>query len=141
YGSFTGCNINAVTKSGSNELHGGAFFDYSNDSLRASRLEGNPNYPNGDYTSKRYGAHLGGPIVKDKLFFFASYEKLEGADLFSRIPSEDTVTQADLDRIAQIAQDVYGYTVGDVVNSLPTEDEKILAKIDWNINDNHRLAL
>lgn len=141
YGSFTGCNINAVTKSGSNELHGGAFFDYSNDSLRASRLEGNPNYPNGDYTSKRYGANLGGPIIKDKLFFFASYEKLEGADLFSRIPSSDTVTQADLDRIAQIAQDVYGYTVGDVVNSLPTEDEKILAKIDWNINDNHRLAL
>ncbi|WP_308911979.1 TonB-dependent receptor [Pseudokordiimonas caeni] len=142
YGAFTGCNINAVTKSGTNELHGGAFFDYSSDSLRGTKVSDLPELDNGDYTIKRYGAHLGGPIIKDKLFFFASYEKLEGADLYSRRPgTEDQISQETYDRIAQIAQDKYGYTPGEFVASLPTEDEKILAKIDWNINDNHRLAL
>ncbi|GHF19070.1 Oar protein [Kordiimonas sediminis] len=140
YGAFTGCNINAVTKSGTNDFHGGAFFDYTNDSLRGETVDG-VKYDNGDYSQKRYGAHLGGPIIEDKLFFFASYEKLEGAQLFNRRPSESTVTQAELDQIAEIAQRVYGYEVGAIVPSLPVEDEKILAKIDWNINDQHRLAL
>jgi hypothetical protein len=49
-------------------------------------------------------------------------------------------TQAQLDRIRQIAQDVYGYDVGPAPASLPNEDEKYLIKLDWNINDDHRAA-
>lgn len=140
YGAFTGCNINAVTKSGSNEFHGGVFFDYTNDSMRGENVLGRE-FDNGDYNEKRYGATFGGPIIKDKLFFFMSYEKLEGAQLFDRRPGENTVTQTELDRISQIARDVYGYEVGPIVSSLPVKDEKFLAKIDWDINENHRLAL
>jgi hypothetical protein len=110
YGQFTACNINAVTKSGSNEWHGSAFYDYTNDSMTGDKLEGQP-IDTGDFTIKRYGATLGGPILKDKLFFFVAYEYLKGANLFDRVPTgADTsgrvikgVSQEQLDEIAQIA--------------------------------------
>ncbi len=147
YGGFTACNVNAVTKSGSNEWHGTAFFDYTNDSMKGDELEGDT-IDNGDYTEKRYGASLGGPIIKDKLFFFLAYEKLEGSQLFDRVPTGaatsgrvvNGVSQAQLDEIFAIARDVYGYTPGPIVKSLPVEDEKYTIKLDWNINDDHRAA-
>ena len=77
YGGFTSCNINAVTKSGGNEVHGGVFFDYTNDSMKGDKIEGE-DYDNGDYTEKRYGFNVGLPLIKDNLFLFTSYEKVEG---------------------------------------------------------------
>ncbi|NVJ97432.1 MAG: TonB-dependent receptor [Alphaproteobacteria bacterium] len=147
YGSFTACNINAVTKSGSNEFHGSAFFDYTNDGLQGNKLEGEE-FDIGDFSEKRFGGTLGGPIIKDKLFFFAAYERLEGAQLFDRGPAGSGaarevagVSQEQFNEIVRIANDVYNYDPGSLPSSLPVTDEKILAKIDWNINDNHRLAL
>ncbi len=147
YSGFTACNINAVTKSGSNEWHGGVFYDYTDDSLIGDKLEGDE-LNVADFDESRFGFHVGGPIIKDKLFFFASYEKLEGADTFDRGPSDSNTaepvpgfTQADFDRIRQISQDVYGYDPGGIPTSFDNEDEKILAKIDWNISDTQRLAL
>ncbi len=147
YGAFTACNINAVTKSGSNEFHGGAFFDYTNDSLQGNSLQGDK-FTIGDFSEKRYGATLGGPIIKDKLFFFASYEKLEGAQLFDRGPAGSGrarevagVSQTQFDEIVRIANEVYNYDPGGLPASLPIKDEKILAKIDWNITEGHRLSL
>ena len=146
YGGFTACNINAVTKSGTNEFHGSVFYDYTDDSLTGDELEGD-SIDLGTFEEKRYGLTFGGPIIKDKLFFFAAYEKLEGANIFARGPADSSaavpvlgVSQAQLDRIRQIAQDVYGYDVGAVPASLPNEDEKYLIKLDWEINDNHRAA-
>lgn len=145
YGGFTACNINAVTKSGGNEFHGSVFYDYTSDSLRGDSLEGDK-IQSGDYSEKRYGATLGGPIIQDKLFFFAAFEKLDGANLFDRGPigsgavNEIEVTQAELDEIAAIARDVYGYDVGSIPSSLPNDDEKLMVKLDWNINDQHRAA-
>jgi hypothetical protein len=146
YGSFTACNINAVTKSGSNEFHGGAFIDYTSDGMRGKSLEGDT-FTVGDYTEKRYGLTFGGPIIEDKLFFFAAYEKLDGAQLFDRGPAGsgrarevEGVSQAQLDEIVSIAKDIYGYDPGTLPASLPISDEKLLVKIDWNINDDHRLA-
>jgi len=146
YGGFTGCNINAVTKSGENEFFGSAFFDYTNDSMRGDKLEGDP-IDNGNYSEKRYGATLGGPIIKDKLFFFLAYEKLDGVQQFNRGGADsgagDTVngvSVAQLNEIAAIAQNVYGYDVGGFPTTLPVSDEKIVAKLDWQINENHRAA-
>jgi len=146
YGGFTACNINAVTKSGENEFKGSFFYDYSNQSLVGDKLEGE-NVPQDDFSEKRFGLNMGGALVQDKLFWFAAYEKYEGADTFTRGP-EDTpagtqvegLTQANLDRIAQIARDVYGYEVGAPIGSSPVEDEKLLVKLDWYINDAHRAA-
>src|SRR5690554_1389032 len=104
YGLFTACNINAVTKSGTNEFHGGVFYDYTDDSLTGDELEGDQ-INIGAFEEKRYGFSIGGPIIKDRLFFFAAYEKLEGVNVFDRGPADSSaarpilgVTQAQLDR-------------------------------------------
>ncbi len=150
YGGFTACNVNAVTRSGTNEFHGRAWFDYNDDSLTGDSLEGVPT-GQGDFDEQRYGFSIGGPIIQDKLFFFAAYEKAETADIFDRCAGDQScgrpvlgVSQAQLDRIAAIARDAingWNYDPGDPVATLPNEDEKYLIKLDWHINDDHRAAL
>ncbi len=145
YGGFSACNINAVTKSGGNEFSGSLFYDYTSDDLRGDSLEGE-NITSGSYSENRYGLTLGGPIIKDRLFFFLAYEKLEGANLFDRGPigsgavNEIMVTQAELDEIAEIARTVYLYDPGGIPSSLDHGDDKLLAKLDLNISDQQRLA-
>lgn len=147
YGGFTGCNINAVTKSGGNDFFGTVWYDYTSDSMMGDKLEGDP-IDNGDFDEKRYGGSFGGPLIKDHLFFFAAYEKLEGIQQFNRGGADSGagdsvmgVTVAQLNEIADIAQSVYGYDVGGFPPTLPVEDEKYVIKLDWQINDNHRAAL
>ncbi|MEL7287113.1 MAG: TonB-dependent receptor, partial [Pseudomonadota bacterium] len=138
---FTSCNINAVTKSGGNEVHGGMFFDYTNDSMKGDKIEGE-DYDNGDYTEKRYGFNVGLPLIKDNLFLFTSYEKVEGVKQYEYGGlNTGSVSAADVARVQQIAQDVYGYDAGGMPSSAPVEDEKIFVKLDWNINDDHRANL
>ncbi len=145
YGGFTGCNINAVTRSGSNEFHGSGWFDYTNDSLNGGTIEGS-SFDKGDFSDFRFGATLSGPIIKDKLFFFAAYEKINETNILGRGPAEagsvgvQGVSQAQLDRIIDIAQTLYGYTPTPLPDSVGQDDEKILVKLDWNINDFHRAA-
>lgn len=142
YGGFTACNINAVTKSGTNEFHGGAFYDYTSDALRGDTVDGN-SVDFGDFDEKRWGVHVGGPIIKDKLFFFASYEKLDGANLYNTQPIGDgafQITQAQLNEIIDISNNLYQYDPGTLPTSNPNEDEKLLIKLNWNINDNHRAS-
>lgn len=114
YGGFTACNINAVTKSGTNNFHGGFFFDYTNDSLRGNSIEGRQIFVP-DFEEKRYGASFGGPIIQDRLFFFGAYEKFEGSNLFLRGPEGSGqpniitgFTQAIYDQIVNGASTIYG---------------------------------
>lgn len=147
YGRFTACNINAVTKSGGNEFHGGFFYDFSNQDLTGDSLEGQ-DIDLGEFEEKRWGVTLGGPIIKDRLFFFGAYEKLEGTNVFDRVPTGSPLggsevagfTQAQYDEILDIAQNVYGFDPGGTPTPATNEDEKILVKLDWNINDRHRAA-
>ena len=140
YGGFTACNINAVTKSGTNEIHGGVFFDYTSDSYRGDEVDSEER-DNGNYTEKRYGFNVGLPILEDTLFLFAAYEKLEGVQLFDYNALGNRVTQEQINQVAQVAQSVYGYDVGGTPGSAPVEDEKLLVKLDWNINSDHRASL
>jgi hypothetical protein len=144
YGGFTSCNFNAVTKSGTNEVHGKVFLDYTNDSMTGDKIEGE-DYPQGSFSEKRYGFSVGAPIIKDELFVFVAYEALDGVQLFD-YPSygdgeNDQVSVADLERVKQIASDVYGYDAGSTPANMPVDDEKILIKLDWNINDAHRASV
>ena len=142
YGSFTACNINAVTKSGTNELHGGAFIDYTNDGLRGNKAK-DTNVEFDNFDEYRYGIDIGGPIIKDKLFFYAAYEKLEGANTYDTSVignGEFQVSQANLDEIAQISRDIYQYDPGFTPSSFANKDEKIFLKLDWNINQAHRAS-
>lgn len=143
YGGFTGCNINAVTRSGSNEFHGAGWFDYTSDTFNGKKLESS-SIDIGEFSNFRFGATLSGPIIKDKLFFFAAYEKINETEIIGRGPAEagsfgvQGVSQAQLDLIANIARTQYGYDPGDLPDAFGEDDEKILARVDWIINDNHR---
>lgn len=146
YGRFTACNINAVTKSGGNSLSGGAFYDFTNQDLRGDSLEGG-DIDLGEFEETRWGVYLGGPIIEDRLFFFASYEKLEGTNVFSRGPAGSgagtPVPGLSVDQyneILDIAQNVYGFDPGGIPTPAANEDEKIFVKLDWNITDRHRAA-
>ena len=145
YGGFSACNISAVSKTGTNEVHGSAFYDYGSDSLRGDSLEGD-DINLGSYTEKRYGFTVGAPLIKDKLFIFAAYEKLEGANTFDRgaigsgAINEVALTQAQLEQIQSVSQSLYNFDAGTTPLSMPNEDEKLLVKLDWNINENHRFA-
>jgi len=146
YGHFRGSTINVVTKSGTNEFSGSAYYFKSDDSMTGDRSKDRD--LDFIFDEESYGGTFGGPIIKDKLFFFLSYETLDrtAPQEFGPLGSGDPVevpgvTQAEYDQIVQIAQDVYGFDVGTRTATLPEEDEKILAKLDWNINDSHRAAL
>ncbi len=145
YTGFTGCTINAVTKSGTNEIHGGLFFDYGSDSFQGDSLEGEDiNSPSN--SDKRFGFNVGFPLLEDTLFAFVSYEKYEGNSIFQRgtigsgAIDEVQLRQQDLDEIIRISNELYQYDPGAVPGSIPEEDEKLLVKLDWNINDDHRLS-
>ena len=147
YGGFTACNINAVTKSGTNEFHGSGFYDYTSDSFLGDELEGG-SVPSADFDEERFGFSVGGPIIQDKLFFFASYARAETADTFDRCAGDATcgrpvlgVSQAQLDRINTISNNLYNYDHGAPVSNSPAEDEKYLLKLDWNITDDHRASI
>jgi hypothetical protein len=134
-GNFTGASINAVTKSGTNEFTG-SYYNYSTDEDNVGKLDGQKASQFSDETK---GFVLGGPIIKDKLFFFASVEEFTSVS-----PAEPytyrTATQALIDEVASQTQALYGYNPG-TTSFLPPPEmaDKELLKLDWYINDNHRL--
>jgi len=147
YGGFTACNINAVTRSGTNEFKGRAWFSYGDNDLTGDKLEGD-SIDLGTFDETRWGVSVGGPIIEDRLFFFAAYEKTDGANVFDRCPADEScgrpvkgVTRAQVNRIRQIADELYDYDVGAEVASMPNEDEKLLVRFDWNVNDDHNAVL
>ncbi len=147
YNGFTACNINAVTKSGTNEFHGSAFFDYTDDSLVGDKTEGD-SITTTPFETKRHGFTIGGPILKDRLFFFGAYEKFEGpgATIDRGVEGSGAGTeiigfsQADYDRIRDAAINIYDYDPGGVPATEATFNEKYLMRVDANITDNHRAS-
>lgn len=140
----TGAVINAVTKSGTNEFHGTVYGTYRDKSWVREELEGVKF--NGFDDEMTYGATFGGPIVKDKLFFFANYEKYErsapGTSLTNTPYGTGNITDAD---IADLVSAANGHGISAGGFTLPgtnkTEIEEYALKLDWNINESHRAAL
>ena len=145
---YTGANINAVTKSGTNEFKGSVYYVFRNDTMAGDRYNSsNDTYsapPAFRETTK--GVSVGGPLIKDKLFFFANKEKLEStrtAPNFGPLGSSMTnvgVTQSAIDQLQAIAKSQYGLDVGTTAVPAGTKMtvNDTLLKLDWNINDNHR---
>lgn len=152
---FTGGAISAVTKSGTNQFKGTAYMYTTNSHLRGNKVS--------DYELNRlqshsttWGASFGGPIIKDKLFFFANGEyqnnisagpsgtaRVNASDEWS--PSSGTVhrpLQSDMDNMLSFLSKNYGYNPGRYQGySLDTPSYKFLARIDWNINENNKLNI
>lgn len=147
YDGFQGGNVNIVTKSGTNEFHGTGYMFYSNDKL-SGQTSGQYKNVIPKFQTKFRGGSLGGPIIEDKLFFFAAYEDYQTASPASigttdglggsnKVPN---LTGADIATVAQIAKNKYGYDIGSVVSSTPEHDRTAVGKIDWNISDKHRAS-
>jgi hypothetical protein len=136
-----GANVNAVTKSGTNEFHGSVYGTYRDGDWFGKNPFGDKF--NGFTKESTYGATFGGPLVKDKLFFFANYEKFEqkapGFDLSTTPLGKGSITQADVTRAQQIAQG-YGIDAGSLESNGDTNLEEYALKLDWNINDAHRAS-
>ncbi|MFC5372968.1 TonB-dependent receptor domain-containing protein [Brevundimonas faecalis] len=153
---FIGGSINAVTKSGTNTFSGSVFYEKSDDSMLGDRYWG---YGSDGYRRRRdykrvfdettWGATLGGPIIQDKLFFFLSYEKYESEFSLNEGPADagfsnpiPRITTSAVNAFRAATQSRYKYDPGSYIDvAPPVQDEKYLAKIDWNINENHRLAI
>ncbi len=143
-GFFQGGVVNAILKSGTNQFHGIGFFTETTDGLTGSRLKPYISNPTGvanqpKFTSKDFGATLSGPIIKDKLFFMVSAERVRANNPFNITPS--TITQAQFDQIASIAQTKYGVSAGGKLTSQDDKDDRIVGRIDANITDGQRLSL
>ncbi|MGO4501928.1 MULTISPECIES: TonB-dependent receptor [unclassified Dyella] len=142
-----GANVNAVTKSGTNDFHGSVYYAFQNtDMIGDNELDKPYAGFNRQWTA---GGTVGGPIIKDKLFFFASYEKSEQVGSGSPYGPQDSgaatpikgLTNQQVQQVRDIAAK-YGLTdIGSVGGGNSNlQDKRYLAKIDWNIADNHRAS-
>ncbi|MCE2868519.1 MAG: TonB-dependent receptor [Xanthomonadaceae bacterium] len=147
---YTGANINAVTKSGTNDFHGSLSYVYRSDSMAGDRYNRSTDTYSDppDFKEETIGFTLGGPIIKDNLFFFAAYEELTstrggpaagpaGSDRFN-VP----ITTGDITAAQNIATNVWGIDIGSAdAAAAELKVKDALIKLDANIGDNHRASL
>ncbi len=160
-GAFTGAGINAVTRSGTNEFSGSAYYFFKNQNMVGKNV-GDVKQPQADFNFKNYGLRVGGPIIKNKLFFFVNAEKEEQVNPAVTFPAGATGNQAiavtdksaanyndptNIQRLQDFLLDPskpggWTFDPGTYNNfNVPTQSTKFLAKIDWNINQNHKLTV
>ncbi|MDG1374882.1 MAG: TonB-dependent receptor [Flavobacteriaceae bacterium] len=145
---FTGAAVNAVTKSGSNEFKGTVYGFYRNDDMTGSKIKGQEIFVP-SLKQQQTGFSIGGPIVKNKLFFFANYEQDERTDLGqawlpntgSGAVNESVVLESDLVAVQSALADL-GYDTGAYQGfTHDSNSSKGIFKLDWNVNDNNQLAV
>ena len=150
-GGFTGAGINTVTKSGTNTFKG-SFYTYNrNETLIGNEVSGNEVIANPDLSFSQNGVTFSGPIIKNKLFFFVNAEMERREDPGTNFTAaedgndvkfgESRVDADVMDSIRERMMDVYNYDTGPYQGYLhKTENDKLLLKLDWNINDSHNLT-
>lgn len=151
---FIGGGVNAITKSGTNTFKGTAYVYHKNENLRGDAIGGEQiTGARAKDRTTTYGFTLGGPIIKNKLFFFVNYEYVNTPTIANRWRgSEDGKADAnnyisrtklsDLQKVSDFVKNKYGYDTGSYTNFPADEsNQKILARIDWNINDKNHLAV
>ncbi len=146
---FTGASVNAVTKSGTNNFHGSVFGFYRNQDLTGGKVRGNKIFVP-DLNHLQSGFSIGGPIIKNKLFFFANAELERRSDLGSNFlaarpgltgSNVSRVSAADMERVSKILKDHYGYETGAYEGyTHRTDNQKGIIKLDYNINKDHTLT-
>jgi outer membrane receptor protein involved in Fe transport len=142
YGNFTGGGINAVTRSGTNNLEGSAYYFVRNEGTigkdPVSKIKST------QFSDKQYGIRIGGPIVKNKLFFFANGElaRKTAPTTFNAGETNALLTTAEAQGIASLLQTKYGYDAGTIAPfDAETQSDKVFARVDWNISNKHRLTI
>src|SRR5687767_5263767 len=144
-GDFVGARVNAVTKSGTNDFDGAVYGSYRDSDMVGEDENGNEFTGLDDEWTA--GAYVGGPIIADTLFFFVGYERFERSSPAPDIGIEGqgrtttvAISQAEIDRIISVASG-FGFDPGTLgAPPIDNVDDKYIAKVDWNINDAHRLS-
>ena len=150
---FIGGGVNAITKSGTNTFKGSAFIYHRNENLRGDAIDHQTiDGAREKDQSTTYGFTLGGPIIKNKLFFFVNGEMIKTPTVVNRWKgsrdgyADETnyisrTTTSDLQTVSNYVLGKYGYDTGSF-DSFPADESnyKLLARLDWNINDMHHLA-
>ncbi|WP_295120931.1 carboxypeptidase regulatory-like domain-containing protein [uncultured Chitinophaga sp.] len=139
---FTGGGINAITKSGTNDIHGSAYYYMMNDNL-VGKSPDTLRARYGNFESKIFGATIGGPIIKNKLFIFASAERTTRESPVDFNPLDfETFTETELTGLSDFLKSTYGYDPGGYgVQARERSSTSLFGRIDWNINNIHRLTL
>jgi len=144
---FTGASVNAVTKSGTNKVSGTVYGYFRNQDLTGGKIKGQSIFVP-KLSQSQVGASFGAPIIKDKLFVFVNFEKDSRSDLGqSWLPNtgsgainESRVLKTDLDEVKSALSGI-GYDTGAYEGfTHDSNSKKGLIKLDWNINQKHRLA-
>ncbi|MCY4562436.1 MAG: TonB-dependent receptor [Flavobacteriaceae bacterium] len=147
---FTGTGINTVTKSGENEFHGSAYTFFRNESLTGIKVE-DEEIERTDLSNTVTGVTLGGPIIRDKLFFFANYEIARNSSpVFSTVAGRSSlagdnissVQASTLDALSGYVKNQYEYDPGRYEGyDRETDSDKFLVKLNWNINDKNKATV
>jgi len=157
---FIGGGVNAITKSGTNTFRGTAYVYHQNQDLHGDTVAGvQIDGARAKDMNTTYGFTLGGPIIKNKLFFFVNAEITKTPSVVNRWRGTSDMdengngignpenyisrtTLYDLERVSKFVKERYGYDTGSWTDFPADEsNRKILARLDWNINDNHKLAV
>ncbi|SFK42111.1 Carboxypeptidase regulatory-like domain-containing protein [Porphyromonadaceae bacterium KH3CP3RA] len=151
---FIGGGVNAITKSGTNTFKATAYAYHQNENMRGDAVK-NQQIEGAREKDRNttYGFTLGGPIVKNKLFFFVSAEMAKTPTIANRwrastdgkaVPDGyiSRTTESDLQKVSDFVRREYGYETGSYT-SFPADESnrKLLARLDWNITNKHRMAL
>lgn len=149
---FIGGGVNAITKSGTNTFRGTAYTYFANQDSRGNKINGEDLGARASESKTVYGLTLGGPIIKNKLFFFVNYEQTKepgqvikyraNSGSEANIGNVSRTLATDLQAVQDYMLDKYGYETGSYT-SFPGDESnrKILARIDWNIARGHRVSL
>ncbi len=148
FGGFTGGGINAITRSGTNQFHASAFGFGRNQGLvgKAGFIntgnDADKDFP--DFDEYQYGVRIGGPIQKDKIFFFVSGERDTRTQPISNLAlsAGPANAQALADRMASILKNKYGYDPGTAAaTDIDRPSNKVFVRLDFNLSENHKLTL
>lgn len=142
YGNFTGGGVNAVTRSGTNKFDGSVYYFFRNENTIGSdpitRIKSTA------FSDKQYGARLGGPIVKNKLFFFVNAElaRRTAPTLFNAGDQNALLSADEARSLSDTVMKRYGYDAGTYGPfNAKTESNKLFGRLDWNISSKHHLTL